>query len=93
MARIPARRRRRKCGISEVKRRFALGKVQLLRKLETPTVNQAQSMAGPIQWVSQMCPWFRPFLGGLCAFFENRKRFAENWQNIAYYELKSGNCF
>ena len=38
-----------KCGISEAKRRFTLGKVQLLKKLKEPSLNHAQSVAGSIQ--------------------------------------------
>ena len=63
----------RKCGIFDVKRRFALEKVQLLKGIKEPSLNQVQSVEGPLQWVSQMCPWLRPFLAGLYAFFENKK--------------------
>ena len=93
MARTPTRRQRQKCGTSAVKRRFSLAKVQLLSKLENPAANQAQSVEGPLQWVSKMCPWMRPFLAGLYAFFEDRKGFAENWQKIAEYDLKIWELF
>ena len=83
----------KKCGIFEVKRRFALGELQLLSKLENPTADQPQSVAGPLQWAPQMCPRLRPFLAGLCAFFENRMGFAKNWQKIVDYELKIWELF
>ena len=66
-----------KCGIFEVKRRFTLAKVQLLSKLKNPSLNQAQSVAGSLQWVSQMRPWNRPFLAGIYAFFEYRSEFGK----------------
>ena len=83
MDRIRNSRQLRKCGIFEVQRRFALGELQLLSKLENPTVNQVQSVTGALQWVSKMRPRLRPFLAGLYAFFENRNGPAENWQKQA----------
>ena len=71
----------------------SLGKLQLLSKLENPTANQAQSVEGPLRWVSQIGPWSRPFLTGLYAFFENRKGFAKNWQTIVDYDLKIWELF
>ena len=67
---------------------FRSRKLQFLSKLENPAANQAHSVAGPLQWVSQMCPLLRPFLGGLCDFFENRKGFAKKWHEIVDYEFK-----
>ena len=93
MDRIHTRRQRRKSGIFEVKRRFALEKSQLLPKLENPTANQAQSVEGPLRWVSKMCPWLRPFLAGLRAFFGNRKGFQKSGSKSPSTNCKSGNCF
>ena len=70
---------------------FRSRKVQLLKKMKEPSLNQAQSVAGFLQWASQMCPWLRPFLVGLHAFFENENAHGENWQRIIDYELKSVN--
>ena len=80
----------KKYGIFEVKRRFTLAKVQLLSKLKNPSLNQARSVAGPPQWASQMCPWLRPFLAGLYAFFENRSEFGKNWQKLSITGKKYG---
>ena len=77
-----------KWGIFEVKRRFSLGQLQLLSKLENPAADHAQSVEGYIRRFSQMCPWLRPFLAGLYAFFENRMGFAKNGQKISDRELK-----
>ena len=55
--------------------------------MKEPSLNQVQSVAGSLQWVSQMCPWLRPFLAGLYAFFENKNDFGEDWQRIIDYEL------
>ena len=38
-----------KCGIFVVKRRFALGELQLLLKAQHPTPNHVQSVAGSLQ--------------------------------------------
>ena len=70
-----------KCGIFEAKRGFALAKLQLLKGILEPSQNKAQSVAVPLQWVSQMCPWIRPFLASLYAFFENKKEFGKDWRN------------
>ena len=77
----------------EVKRLFALEKVQLLKGSREPSLNQVQSVAGSLQWVSRMFPWLRPFLAGLYAFFENKKAFGGNWQKIVDYELKIWELF
>ena len=79
----------RKSGICEEKRRFALEKLQLLSKLENPTFNQARSVEGALQWVSQMCPWLRPFLAGLYDFFENRKGFSEKLAGNSRLRIKN----
>ena len=63
-------------------------KLQLLLKIDNPTLNQVQSADWPIQWVSQIFPWFRPFLAGLCAFSGNKKCGAQNWQKIVDCALK-----
>ena len=93
ISRVLHRRRIQKCGISEVKHRFALEKLQLLLKIENTTLNQAQSAAGSLQWVSKICPGSRSFLAVLYDFPENKKRFGRNWREIVDYELKSGNYF
>ena len=77
-----------KCGISKVKHRFALEKVQIITKLKEPYLNHAQSLAGSLQWAAQMRPWLRPFRGGLHSFCENRGACGENWQRIIDYNLK-----
>ena len=75
-----------KCGIFEVRLRFALGELQFLSKLENPTSNKAHSAEGPPNGSRKFPPCLRPFLAGRYAFFENRKGFAKNWQKIADYE-------
>ena len=86
----PNGRKCEKCGIFEAKRRFTLAKVQLLSRMKTPSLNQAQSAAWPLQWVSQMCHWVRPFLAALYDFFGNRSEFGGGWiwQKTVDYELK-----
>ena len=37
------------------------GKLQILKGISEPSQNQARSVAGSLQWVSQM--WLRPFFG------------------------------
>ena len=56
--------------------------------MKEPSLNQAQSVAGSLQWVSKMRPWLRPFIAGLYSFFENKSAYGKNWQRIIDYELK-----
>ena len=58
-----------------------------------PSLNQAQSAAGSLQWVSQICPRLRTLLAGLYAFFENKSDYGKNWQRIIDYELKIWELF
>ena len=78
----------KKCGISDGKRRFALEKLRARLRLKNPTLNQAQSAGGSSQWISQMCPWLRPFLAGLYAFFKNKGHFGKLAGN---YRLRTSN--
>ena len=80
LVRFLVKHTRGKCGIFEAKRRFDLGKLQILKGIIEPSQNQARSVAGSLQWVSQMCPWLRPFSASLYAFFENKRRLGEDWQ-------------
>ena len=80
--------RERKCGIFRSKASLRTRKIQLLKGSKEPSLNQVQSDARSTQWVSQMCPWIRPFLAGLYSFFEKCVR--ENWQNR---RLRIGNLW
>ena len=73
LVRVLSKHSGEKCGIFDVKRRFNLAKVQLLlTKMKELYLNQVRSVAGSLQWVSQMCPLLMAFLAGLYAFFENK---------------------
>ena len=61
--------------------------------MKEPSLNQAQSVAGSLQWVSQMFPRLRPFLACLYAFFGNKNAYGENRHRIIYYELKIWELF
>lgn len=60
-----------KCGISEIKRLFALAKMHIPLTISDPAINQAQFVDGSTRWISHMCHWMRPFLDGRCDYFEN----------------------
>ena len=49
------------CGIFEVKRRLALGKLRRLLSLNGPATKQVHPLAEPLQWASQKCPRARHF--------------------------------
>ena len=93
MDRAPIRGRRQECGIFEVKRRFALGELQLLSKLENPTSNQAQSVAGPPPMGLANVPMVAPLPGGSVRVPRKSKGFRKNWQKIAEYELEIWELF
>ena len=83
----------KKCGIFEVKRRFALEKLQLVIKFGNPTLNQALSADGPpngCRKCSHGCGLSLP----VCAiFFENKKGFAKGWKEIVAYERRIWELF
>ena len=56
--------------------------------MKEPSLNQVQSVAGSLQWVSQMCPWLRPFLAGLYAFTKTKGLRKKDWQRIIDYGLE-----
>ena len=72
---------------------FFARKSATISKLKNPSVNQVQSAAGSLQWVSQMCLWLRPFLACLYAFFENRGEFEKNWQKNRRLRVKIWEIF
>ena len=72
---------------------FRSRKLTVALKIENPTIKQAQSEAGPLQRVSEMCHWLRPFLAGRSVRFRKQKGFAANWQTIVDYELKIWGLF
>ena len=78
----------RKCGIFEVKRRIALGKLQAILRLRNPSLGHVLSVAGSPRWISRMFPRLRPCVAGLYAFFENKNPFSRNWENTTWYELR-----
>ena len=64
---------RGKCGIFEVKRRFALSQLRILRKAPEPSKNQVRPVSGPLKWASQTRPWLRPFFGKSLRIFRKQK--------------------
>ena len=67
----------KKCGSFEVQLRFAPEKLQMLLKLENPTLNQFQSADGSIQLVSRMpAPVCVLFLSA-CTFFLKAKKVSQ----------------
>ena len=77
----------KKCGIHEVKRRFAHEKLQAILRIGGPSLNHAHSVDGFPQWIPQMCPRLGPFVARFYAFAETKFPLSKNWQNIAGYEL------
>ena len=89
MVRFPFKYPKEKCGIFEVK-----------TKIRTRKISNSKTNFGPVEKPSPinrriftmglaMCPWLRPFLASLYAFFENKKRLGK-LAKIVDYELKSG---
>ena len=75
LAMIPIDISGRKCSVFEVSRRFALGGLHHLLKMADPYLNQVQSAAWSLQWISQMCHWLRPFIAALYDSARNQTGF------------------
>ena len=74
----------KKCGILEVKRRFALGKLQTTLRLRNPSLDKVQSAGGSPRWISQNVPTVRGPLAGLYAFSKTKIP-PEHRENSAEY--------
>ena len=64
-------------------------KAQLLSSMKNPSISQVQSAAWSLRWVSQICPWMRPFLAGRYAFFENRIGFGKKMAKNSRLRVKN----
>ena len=76
----------KKRDIFEVKRLSALAEFRILLNLSDPDINQVQSSAGPVRWISQMCHWEAPCLAAPYDYFEKKKLPRETGK-IADYDL------
>ena len=62
-------------------------KLRRIHNERQPAAIHAQSIAGSHMWAPLLCPWVRPFLEPLYAFFGNRTGFGAAWVKIANSEL------
>ena len=82
----------KKCGISGVKHRFELEKLQAPLRSRKPSLNQLQSADGsPADFLNVSTVETFPIM--TLRFFETELILAKNWQNVADDELKIWEMF